>query len=212
MRTHTDSIDTVYSRGLLARVNARSAKKASASTKARNRWKRVTTWLSKVRRSRSRDTSVQPSLSATVSEAEHKKTTIPTQEKVIQEPCDMPTSRLIRRELKHLDSSELPGITNVYSKSEPHSPREKQTLYVGEQYHIKRSPTPTQIHRWNSHSPTSTTSKELNTRATISESFDILPPMFDPKFHVYMNTRLEAIRQLREEDKKRESICECLIS
>jgi len=211
MRTHTDSIDTAYSRGLLARVNARSAKKASVSTKARNRWKRVTTWLSKVRRSRSRDTTVQPLSSATVSEAEHKKTTIPTQEKVILEPCDMPTSRLIRKELKHLDCSELPGITNVYSKSEPPSPQERTTLSVGELSHIRQSQILTPIRRWNSASPTLTISKELNTRATTSESFDILPPMFDPKFHVYMNTRLEAIRQLRAEEEE-DKICECLIS
>jgi len=55
-------------------------------------------------------------------------------------------------------------------------------------------------------------SKELNTRATTSESFDVLPPMFNPDFKVYMNTRLAAQLQLREEDRERESCCECLIS
>jgi hypothetical protein len=106
----------------------------------------------------------------------------------------------------------LPGITDVSSKSEPHSPQDKTTSSAGESYHTRPSQIQTSMRRWNSHSPMSTTSKELNTRATTSESFDILPPMFDPRFHVYMNTRLEAIQQLRKEDKKSESWCECLIS
>jgi len=57
-----------------------------------------------------------------------------------------------------------------------------------------------------------TTSKGLNTPVTTLESFDVLPPMFDPNFKVYMNTRLQALIELREEDRKNESCCECLIS
>jgi hypothetical protein len=65
--------------------------------------------------------------------------------------------------------------------------------------------------RSNSDSQTITTSRELNTHVTTSESFDVLPPMFDPNFKVYMNTRLAAQLQLREEDRKNDSCCECLI-
>ena len=212
MREHTDSIDTAYNRGLLARVNARSVKKASASTKAPSRWKRVTTWLSSRGTTASRDTRVQPLLSSTTSTTEHKTNTCPTQEPPTKEPDGSPSYRLIRRGLKHYDSSGLPGTINVYSKSELRLRREKKTLSVGESSHIKPTRTQMTRRRSNSDSQMMTTSKGLNTPVTTLESFDVLPPMFDPNFKVYMNTRLQALIELREEDRKNESCCECLIS
>ena len=213
MRAHTDSIDTAYSRGLLERVNARSAKNQSASTKGPSRWKRVTTWLSSRGTTTSRDTRVQPLSSDTTSATEHKTSTCPTQEPPTKAPSDTPSYRLIRRGLKHYDSSGLPGTINVYSKSELRLRREKKTLSVGESSHTRPTRTQMSRRRSNSDSQTIITSRELNTPVTTSESFDVLPPMFDPNFKVYMNTRLAAQLQLREEDRRRESsCCECLIS
>ena len=212
MREHTDSIDTAYNRGLLARVAARNVKKKSVSTRARNHWKRVTTWLSKASRSRSLDSNVQHSPSGIPSITVYKKQGTPTPDRNISEQSEPPTSRLIRRGLKHYDSSGLPGTMDVYSKSELRSRRGPKMLSAGESSHIKPCQTPISTNTLNTDSQTPPISTVLNTRATTSESFDILPPMFDPEFKVYMNTRLEAIGQLREEDKRRESCCECLIS
>lgn len=212
MRAHTDSIDTAYNRGLLERVAARSAKKRSESTKVRSRWKRATTWLSNRGARSSPGTAVQPLSSDTSSIVEPNETTCQTQESLTREPGDSPSYRLIRRGLKHYDSSGLPGTMDVYSKSELHLRREKKTLSVGESSHTRPTQTRTLRRRSNSDSQMIIISKELNTRATTSESFDVLPPMFDPDFKVYMNTRLAAQLQLREEDRRRESWCECLIS
>ena len=187
-------------------------KKRSESTKARSRWKLATTWLLKRGRFRSRDTPARPLSSDTISNTVSKKARIHSPVKTISEPLETPTSRLIRRELKHFDSSGLPGRTDASSRSAPRSPQDRTTLSAGELSPTRPFQIPTQTRRWNSHSPTITTSTESNTRATTSESFEILPPMFDPSFAIYMNTRLEAIRQLREEDEKNESWCECLIS
>jgi hypothetical protein len=106
----------------------------------------------------------------------------------------------------------LPGTMDVYSKSELRSRRALKMLSAGESSHIKPCQTPMSTNTLNTDSQTPPISTVLGTRATTSESFDILPPMFDTEFKVYMNTRLEAIRQLREEEKRRESCCECLIS
>jgi|SaaInlV_150m_DNA_3_1039698.scaffolds.fasta_scaffold00167_2 hypothetical protein len=212
MRAHTDSIDTAYNRGLLERVAARSAKKRSEYTKAPNRWKRATTWLLNRGVRSSRGTHVQPLSSDTLSIVEPNETTCQTQESLTMEPDDSPSYRLIRRGLKHYDSSGLPGTMDVYSKSELRLRREKKTLSVGESSLTRPIQTRTLRRRSNSDSQMIIISKELNTRATTSESFDVLPPMFNPDFKVYMNTRLAAQLQLREEDRERESCCECLIS
>ena len=131
MREHTDSIDTAYSRGLLERVAARNVKKKSASTKGLSLRKRVTTWLSNRRHIRLRDSTVQPSSSNTTSKAVYKAKSTPTLVKDTKGHTEEPTSRLIRRGLKHYDSSGLPGTIDVYSKSEQALQRERKTLLLG---------------------------------------------------------------------------------
>lgn len=214
MREHTDSIDTVYSRGLLERVAARNAKKKSASTKGLSLRKRVTTWLSNRRHIRLRDSTVQPSSSNTTSKAVYKAKSTPTLVKDTKGRTEEPTSRLIRRGLKHYDSSGLPGTIDVYSKSEQALQRERKTLSAGELYRTRRYRTRTRTNSWSSGSPTITTSKELDTPVITSESFDILPPMFDPRYHEYMDRRIRLLQRIKqaEEEERKKSICECLIS
>ena len=213
MQKPTLSTNTVYNHGSQERVPVQSVAKQSVSTKARNPWKKVTTWLSKRALFRSRASRARQSLSRTIYKTESKEKNTPTQTKNISEHIEEPSSRLIRRGLKHYDSSGLPGTTDAYSKSELRLRRVKKTLSAGELYHTRQIPIQISTQQSTLDSQTIPTSIESNTPATTSEYFnDVLPPIFDVRYKEYMDRRLEMLIRLKKMEEEEEEICQCLIS
>jgi hypothetical protein len=213
MQEPTLSTNTVYNHGLQERVPVQYVVKPSVSTKARNRWKKVTTWLSKRAPFRSRASRVRQSSSRTIYKTESKEKNTPTQMKNISEHIEEPSSRLIRRGLKHYDSSGLPGTTDAYSKSELRLRRGRKTLSAGELYHTRQILTQMPTEQSILDSQIIHTSIESNTPATTSEYFnEVLPPIFDVRYKEYMDRRLEMLIRIKKMEEEEEEICQCLIS
>ena len=184
MQEHTLSTNTVYSHGLQGAFLS-VVVKPSVSTKARNRWC-YASYGCRNAPFRSRASRARQSSSRTTYKTNQEEHPNPNEE--YSEHIEEPSSRLIRRGLKHCDSSGLPGTTDAYSKSELRLRRGKKTLSAGELYHTRQIPTQMPTEQSILDSQTIPTSIESNTPATTSEYFnEVLPPIFDVKYKEYMD-------------------------